>query len=249
VYSSNYNSFQFALNRRVSNGFTLGIAYTWSKNLANNPSDRGTADTYSYNFNLDYGPPSINQPYVLVANYVYDLPFFKDQRGVIGHILGGWEWSGITTLDSGTSTYIRQNYDPFNSQRYAGAGTYPGGIGIDYDTAPPRSDVVYGMPLGGNNSRFEWFNQAAFADAIGHFGNQGRGLLLTPGIENWDMAAIRNFKIKERASLQFRGEFFNTFNHTNFTGLGTNVDTTSTFGKLTSTHNPRTIQLGAKLYF
>ncbi len=249
VYSSNYNSFQFSLNRRVANGFNIGIAYTWSKNLANNPTDRGTADTYSYNYALDYGPPGINQPYILVVNYVYDLPFFKDQKGVIGHILGGWEWSGITTLDSGVSTYIRQNFDPFNSLHYSGPGTYPGGIGIDYDTAPPRSDVIYGVPLAGNNSRFEWFNQAAFTDAIGHFGNQGRGLLLTPGIENWDMAAIRNFKIKEHASLQIRGEFFNAFNHTNFTGLGTNVDTPSTFGRLTGSHNPRQIQLGAKLYF
>ncbi len=63
------------------------------------------------------------------------------------------------------------------------------------------------------------------------------------------MAGIRNFKFTERVNLQFRGEFFNTFNHTNFNGLGVNVNTPSTFGKLTTAHNPRTIQLGLKLYF
>jgi hypothetical protein len=249
VFISNYNSLQVALNRRVSNGLTLGIAYTWSKNLADNPSDRGTSDANSYDFHMDYGPPSINTPHVFVANYVYDLPFFKDQKGVIGHVLGGWEWSGITTFDSGQSQTIRQFNDPFNSSDWAAGapGVFPGGIGIDPSTVPPRADVT-GQTLTGPGTRLQWFNTAAFTDAIGHFGTVGRGLLLSPGIENWDMAGIRNFKFGERASLQFRGEFFNTFNHVNFSGLGVNVDT-STFGKLTTAHNPRTIQLGLKLYF
>ena len=251
LFLSNYHSLQVSLNRRVSNGLTLGIAYTWSKNLANNPGDRGTGVADAYNYGLDYGPPSINTPHVFVANYVYALPFFKDQKGVIGHILGGWEWSGITTFDSGQSQTIRQSNDPFNSFDFAAgtANTYPGGIGIDPSSVPPRADVVPGVSLAGTNSRLQWFNQAAFTDALGHFGTAGRGIILSPGIENWDMAGIRNFKLGERFSLQFRGEFFNTFNHTNFSGLGVNVDTTSTFGKLTTAHNPRTVQLGAKLYF
>ena len=164
-------------------------------------------------------------------------------------MLGGWEWSGITTFNSGQSQTIRQNNDPFNASDWA-AGTpnvFPGGIGIDPSTVPPRADVT-GQTITGAGNRLQWFNTAAFTDAIGHFGTAGRGIILSPGIENWDMAGIRNFKFGERASLQFRGEFFNTFNHVNFTGLGVNVDS-STFGKLTTAHNPRTIQLGLKLYF
>ncbi len=251
LFLSNYNSFQFSLNRRVSNGLTLGVSYTWSKNLATNPGDRGTGVADTYNYSLDYGPPTLNTPQVFIANYVYALPFFKDQRGVLGHILGGWEWSGIITLESGQSQTIRQADDPFNSFDFAAGtpGTYPGGIGIDPSSIPPRADVVYGVPRGGNNSRLKWFNQAAFTDATGHFGTAGRGILLAPGIEDWDMAGIRNFNFGERFRLQFRGEFFNTFNHTNFNGLGVNVDTPSTFGKLTTTHSPRVIQLGLKLYF
>jgi hypothetical protein len=251
LFNSNYNSLQVSLNRRVSNGLTLGLAYTWSKNLADSPADRSTAPADSYNFHLDYGPAPLNTPQVFIANYVYDLPFFKDQKGVIGHILGGWEWSGVTTFESGQSVTIRQANDPFNSFDYAAGtpGVFPGGIGIDPSTVPPRADLVSGQSLTGPGTRLEYFNTGAFTDAIGHFGTAGRGILLTPGIENWDMAGIRNFKFGERISLQFRGEFFNAFNHTNFNGLGVNVDTPSTFGKLTGTHNPRTIQLGLKLYF
>ena len=250
VFNSNYNSLQVSFNRRVSNGLTLGVAYTWSKNLANNPTDRGSGVYDTYNFAQNYGPPSINTPHIFVANYVYALPFFRDQRGFIGHVLGGWEISGITRLQSGSSVTLSQSNDPFNSFDYKAAtvGTYPGGIGIDPSTVSPRPDVVSGASLTGAGNRFQWFNTAAFTDAVGHFGTAGRGLFLSPGLENWDLAGIRNLKFGERVSLQFRGELFNAFNHTNLMGLGTNVDT-STFGKLTSAHNPRTIQLGLKLYF
>jgi len=258
LFSSNYNSLQVALNRRVTSGLSLGIAYTWSKNLANNPADRGTGIYDSYNFRLDYGPPSINTPHVFVANYVYDLPFFRDQRGVVGHILGGWELSGITRVQSGSSLTVTQSNDPFNAADWptGTAGVYPGGIGIDpAPSVTARPDIVPGTSLRGAGNRFQWFNTAAFTDAIGHFGTAGRGVVLGPGLQNWDLAAIRNFKITERSHLQFRGEFFNAFNHTNFTstsscstGVCMNVDS-SNFGKLLATHNPRTIQLGAKLYF
>ena len=250
LFISNYNSLQVALNRRVSNGLTLGISYTWSKNLANNPADRGSGIYNTYDYGLDYGPPSINTPHVFVANYVYDLPFFKDQRGIIGHVLGGWEISGITRLQSGSSVTMTQSNDPFASDDFPGSpGTFPGGIGIDpAPSVAPRPDTVPGVSLSGAGNRLQWFNTSAFTDAIGHFGNAGRGLVLSPGLENWDLAGIRNFKFGERVNLQFRGEFFNAFNHVNFNNLSTNVDS-SNFGKLLGAHNPRTIQLGLKLYF
>ncbi len=257
LFNSNYNSLQVSLNRRVSEGLTLGAAYTWSKNLANNAADRGSGVYDTYNYSLDYAPPSINTPQVFIANYVYDLPFFKAQHGVVGHVLGGWELSGITRFQSGSSLTMVQSNDPFNSSDFPGsAGTFPGGIGIDpAPSVSPRPDAVPGISFTGAGSRLQWFNTAAFTDAIGHFGSAARGLLRGPGLENWDLAGIRNFKIGERFSLQFRGEFFNAFNHTNFTGTAScssgvcnNVDN-SAFGRLLGAHNPRTIQLGLKLYF
>ena len=104
-------------------------------------------------------------------------------------------------------------------------------------------------------TRLQWFSPTSFADAVGHFGNAGNGVLLSPGLELWDLSAIKNVNIGERAKFQFRAEFFNAFNHTNFGapspsggGVSTNVDS-STYGQVTSAHDPRQIQFGAKLYF
>ncbi len=249
-FDSNYNSLQASLNRRVANGLTLGASFTWSKNLSDNPADRDSPIYDTYNYALSYGPASMNTPYIFIANYVYDLPFFKDQKGFVGHVLGGWELSGITRVQSGQSLTVTQGSDPFNSADWpAGTpGVYPGGIGIDPSPISPRADVVPGMSLIGAGTVAQWFNTAAFTNAIGHFGTAGRGLFLGPGLQNWDMAAIRNIKFGERASIQIRGEFFNAFNHVNFTSVSTSV-TSSTFGRLTGDYSPRVIQLGAKLYF
>ncbi len=257
-FTSNYNSLQVSLNRRVSEGLTVGLAYTWSKSLTNASVDRDSATYNAYNYAMSYGPGTYNTPHVFVASYVYQLPFYKDQRGLVGHLLGGWEVSGITTVESGQSLTITQDTDPFACTTAASglcaagsaAGTFPGGIGIG---TSGDSSVVIRPDLVGNGANLpktlgQWFNTGAFAPAVGHFGTAGTGVLLGPGIQNWDISGIRNFKIGERFSLQFRGEFFNIFNHTNFSGVGTDINS-SNFGQVTSTHLPRNVQLGLKLYF
>ena len=218
--------------------------------------DRDVSTYNTYNFAQSYGPGTYNTPHVFVASYVYQLPFFKDQKGLVGHVLGGWEISGITTVQSGQSQTITQNDDPFACSTattggcVAGSvpGTYPGGIGIGTlnSSVQVRPDAV--GSVNGPGTLQQWFNTAAFVPAVGHFGTAGVGVLLGPGLQNWDLAAIRNIKIAERFSLQFRGEFFNAFNHTNFNVIDTNISDPS-FGQVTSTHNPRNIQLGLKLYF
>ncbi len=119
-FNSNYNSLQVSVNRHITEGLTFGLAYTWSKNLTNNTADRGAPVYDTYNFGQNYGPAALNTPQIFVANYVYDLPFFKDQRGFVGHILGGWEVSGITTIESGQSISMSQFNDPFNSDDFSG---------------------------------------------------------------------------------------------------------------------------------
>ncbi len=83
---------------------------------------------------------------------------------------------------------------------------------------------------------------------MGHFGTAAPGSVLGPGIENWDIALLKNFKIGERLSMQFRAETFNTFNHVNFSSIDIGVDD-ATFGQVTGTHDPRIMQFGLKLYF
>jgi hypothetical protein len=254
MFNSNYNSLQVSLNRRMSQGLTIGIAYTWSKALTNNNTDRSSASYDTYNAANDYGLASYSSPQIFVANYVYDLPFFRGQHGFVGKTLGGWEVSGITSFESGTPVTIFQFNDPFRAIDYCPTevpcipGVYPGGIGIDPSAVTPRPDRLAGVPLKGPGTVAEWFNTAAFADAIGHFGTSGRGVFTGPGLNNWDLALIKNFKISERFSAQIRGEFFNAFNHVSFDAVDDFTDD-PTFGQLTGDHLPRNIQLGAKLYW
>jgi hypothetical protein len=253
AYSSSYNSLQVAVQHHSQNGLTLGIAYTWGRTLANQSNDRDTETYDTYNPSLDYGPTTLNQPQTFVANYVYDLPFYREQHGLVGHTLGGWELSGITQYLSGQSLTVRQSADNFDCQTPFGAtsgcipGTYPGGLNMDAATdIAPRPDRI--APMRTPKKQTQWFTPSSFADAIGHFGNSTNGNLLGPGIELWDLSAIKNINITERYRLQFRGEFFNAFNHTNFMTVNVNIDSGSA-GQVTSAHDPRQIQLGGKFYF
>lgn len=253
VFDSNYHSLQASASRRVARGLTFGAAYTWSRTLTDSPTDRSTAPYDAYNRHLDYGLASFSRNQIFVANYVYDLPFYQGQQGFAGRVLGGWELSGITVFESGVPLTITQFNDPFSVLDFCPTltpcfpGLYPDGIGIDPSIVSPRPDLV-SPAVTGPKSAQQWFNKAAWTDAIGHFGNSGRGVVYGPGFNNWDLSAIKNTKISERISTQFRAEFFNAFNHTSFLGVSTNVDS-ALFGRITSTHDPRIIQLGMKLYF
>jgi hypothetical protein len=246
AYNSNFNSLQATLTHHSSNGLTLNLSYTWSKNMTNLNGDPdvviGTseASSNSYDIKMDHGPASLNQPQTFMANYVYDLPFFKQAHGLTGHVLGGWEVSGITALVSGQSITVVQASDPFAS--------YPGGI----DIGSPNGDILPRPDRVGPNKLIkkpgEWFDTTSFTDAVGHFGSTGNGTLLGPGIDSWDIGIVKNTRIAGNYRFQFRGEFFNAFNHTNFSSIDTNTDT-SGYGQVTTAHNPRNVQLGAKLYF
>ena len=262
IFTSNYNSLQASLNIRTTRDLTLGLAYTWSKNLSDQANDRGTANTYAYDPKLDYGPSTLNEPQIFVANFVYKAPFFREQHGLTGQVLGGWEVSGITTFNSGLSLTTSQTTDPFGCVADAttangcAAGTYPGGLGMVSPNADvtPRPDQVSLVHL--TKSRTEWFSTSSFANAQGHFGSSGVGSFLSPGTERIDLGLLKNFRFSERAHLQLRAEAFNLFNHTNFVGPGGaavgGIDTTlgsGTFGQALSAHIPRTMQFSGKMYF
>ena len=255
-YNSNYNSLQVALNSRDFHGLTYGVAYTWGKTLTNLSNDRGQESYNTYNLNYDYGPSELNQPQTLIINYVYELPFLKAQQGVIGHTLGGWEVSGITELISGQSQNVTQYFDNFDvgdcdywegTSGCPTTGLYPGGINMDASDIAPRPDMV--APVKRAKTQLNWFSGSSFVDAWGHFGSTKDGTFLGPGMDLWDLSAIKNIKIHDGIRFQFRCELFNAFNHNNFNGLGTTTDTSYNFGQATSSHDPRQIQLGGKFYF
>jgi outer membrane receptor protein involved in Fe transport len=239
IFSNNYNSLQISLNHR-SHGLQLGVAYTYSKDLTTNSSDRSNVATDTYNLKLDYGPSTYNTPQMFIADYVYDLPFFSGQQGLKGKLLGGWEVSGITTFTSGSSFSLSQPLDPWDPLGInAGLGMIAAGIA-------PRPDQI--APVHMPKKVGEWFSTASFRPAVDHFGSERSGSLLGPGYDNWDLAAVKNFKIYKDDSFQLRGEFFNAFNHESFSSVDSST-ADSSFGQVLSGHSPRRVQLGAKFYF
>jgi Carboxypeptidase regulatory-like domain/TonB-dependent Receptor Plug Domain len=262
IFTSNYNSLQASLNVRTTRDLTLGLAYTWSKNLSDQANDRGTANTYAYFPKLDYGPSTLNEPQIFIANFVYKAPFFREQHGLTGQVLGGWEVSGITSFNSGLSLTTSQTADPFGcvadttTANGCAAGTYPGGLGMISPNADvvPRPDQISAVHL--TKTQTQWFTTGSFATAQGHFGSSGVGSFLSPGTERIDLGLLKNFRFSESIHLQLRAEAFNLFNHTNFVGPGGSavggIDTTlgsGTFGQALSAHIPRTMQFSGKMYF
>ncbi|WP_263353177.1 TonB-dependent receptor [Acidicapsa acidisoli] len=240
LFTNNYNSLQVTVQHRSSKGLTLGAAYTWSKDLTTNSNDRGTSASNSYDFKHDYGPSTTNTPQVLEVNYIYQLPFYKQQLGFVGHVLGGWEVSGISSFVSGASFTVTQTTDPF-------AAIGPNGLGMIQDAdIQIRPDQV--APIHRVKTEQQWFSTSSFNTAAGHFGSERVGSLLGPGLQDWDLASIKNVNLGEHVKFQLRGEYFNAFNHTNFNAVDS-VVSDSNFGQVTSAHVPRRIQIGAKLNF
>jgi hypothetical protein len=100
----------------------------------------------------------------------------------------------------------------------------------------------------GSKSVTQWFNTSAFAAAVGHFGTSRPGALLGPGYQIWDSSLMKNINFNERVGLQLRLETFNTFNHGSPSTIDTNIDS-ATYGQVTAWHDPRNLQIGAKLRF
>lgn len=264
IFTSNYNSLQLAIQHR-SKGLTVGAAYTLSKSLTTNSVDRagslngntqfGTTDTY--NPKMDYGPSGFNQPQTLIFNYVYNLPFFQAQHGTEGLLLGGWELSGITSMLSGTSFSVVQSVDPFACPTQSNglcnpATTLPGqglrGLGIQNVDGHIAARPNQVSPVQMIRKPSQWFSQSSFQTALGKFGNTSSGSLYGPGMQKWDVALAKNTKITEYANLQLRAEAFDVANHPNFLTIDNNIGD-GTFGKVNADHEPRILQLGAKVTF
>ncbi|HKO97977.1 MAG TPA: carboxypeptidase regulatory-like domain-containing protein [Pyrinomonadaceae bacterium] len=244
-YNSNYHSLQIFGQRRFGGASQISTSYTWSKNLTDNQTDRSTAPQDSYNIPGEYGRATLDRRHIFSANYIYELPWYKDQHGFVGHVLGGWQASGIVTLNSGLPfTATTSSYDA------AGLGNNPAAV------AGNRPNLLCDPNSGGAQTLQQWFNTSCFqpnpaatATGLSNFpGSSGRGVIQGPPTHRVDFTMTKIFRFGEVTRLQIRGEAFNVFNHTNFRVLSTNVTSTN-FGAVTTVRDPRTIQLGAKFIF
>jgi hypothetical protein len=222
---ANYNGASIKVTQRFSAGLTTLVGYTWSRSLDDSSAIRGTAADFAPENALcracDYGPSSFNVPHRLVASILYALPFgqgkrFANHGGVANQIVGGWQTSTIFTAQSGAALDT-------SSWDAAGVAILP---------SSNRLNCI-GSSLYGDRSNPNLFlNRSAFANAIAtpgsysSFGNCGRNNLIGPSFWNWDFSALKDFRISENHSLQFRAEMFNIANHPQF-GVGS---TTVTWG-------------------
>jgi hypothetical protein len=244
IFKSNYHSLQASLQKRFGADSLLTLNYTWSKSLTNLPFDPNyTVVQDTRNLAAEYSYSRFDQRNVFNADFVYQLPFLKEQHGLAGHTLGGWEISGIVTVNSG------HWLDPALTD-----GSDPGGIGLGtgVDGNTTRPNQIGNPDSGSSRSAANWFNTAAFAAAPSSQttpGNAKKNSILGPGRQNWDLTLMKNFKVFEGSAFQFRLETFNTFNHTSFDSVDTTVNDGSTYGTVTGAHQPRIVQLALKYSF
>lgn len=246
IYTENYHSLQTELQKQFKEGSLFNISYTWGHSLTTYQSDRTTGSIVPLQGHIrdnNYGPGVGDRRHVFTANFVYNLPFLRDQKGLVGHALGGWEVSGIQTFQTGLPGTVSssQTIDP------TGAGC------LGPSPCSFRANQV-GDPNVGAPENFDtgFINKAAFADIpVGQttLPTSRPGAVRLPGFWRTDLGLFKNFKITERFGGQFRAEAFNLFNHTNPVCCSSLTISSGSFGLVRSTRDPRIMQLAMKLEF
>ena len=251
--NGNYNAFAAKFSQRFGTNLNTLLAYTWSRALDDTSSIRGSVGSdFSPQdsrcpLRCEYGPADFNIPHRFVASVLYSLPFgkgkrFLDHGGVVNQVVGGWQASTITTLQSGGT---------INTSSWDSGGT-------NFISNATRLSCTGLDPVLPNNNQNGWLNPAAFSNPVsGTFGNCGRNNLRGPWLGNQDFSVFKFFRIAEGKNLEFRTEMFNAPNHVLLTfggqaawNNGSNALPASSFGKITSTSNPqRQIQLALKFNF
>jgi hypothetical protein len=240
--NSNYNSFQVSL-RRTSGPLTLALAYTYSHSLDNSSDKADFNFVDSSNLKKNYASSNFDQRHILTISWVYDLPFFT-KPGLSRSLLGGWQFVGIMTAQSGEPFSVTNGVfgDSAGVANGTGTGSYADRVGDPYAVPPDQL-------IDPNQKGRLLFNPDAYVQTQGlTFGNSGRNSLTIPHRTQFDMSVYKTFKPTEKIDVQFRTEAFNIFNHTQFLSLNTNVGT-DFFMRANGAHKARVIQLALKVIF
>lgn len=274
IFSSNYNSLQAKATKRFSGKTYIDANFTWSRDLTNAPADYSGFIQDIYNINGDYGRASVDRKLILSMDGVFEEPFFRDQQGLKGRALGGWEISGIyrantglpLTVSAGGGSLIQYNLPGgangvYNNQPNGGYETDNAGLSVLGNTNAGLRPNQIGNPNIGNgvkihNKNFEsssspWFYTGAFAAPAPNSpvpGTARRGTIDGPGFGSLDAGVFRNFRIAERLSFQFRAEALNATNHTNVQSVITSA-TSGLFGQVVGYRDARIMQFAGKFTF
>ncbi len=247
--NSIYNALEASL-RHTSGRMEFLAGYTYSKSLdnsssyGNNGSPTGGDMINFLNPEISRALSSYDMTHNFVASYSYQVPFEKLWHP--NRLTNGWIISGITHFSTGLPVTL-QEYDD-NSL----LGTlHAGGVGIlDVPNRLPGPLNITDPRLANPTTNTDpYFNTSLFSkEALGQLGDANRRFFHGPGLNNWDMALVKDLRITESKKLEFRGEFFNIFNHAQF-GLPTGKIVNSSFGYVTSARDPRIGQVAMKFIF
>ena len=239
--NANYHALQTSFERRFAKGFALTASYTWSKAIDPGSSGffgvEGNSIQNPYSMRPDRSVSSYDVPHNLVLSWVYDLPMgtgklLHTRNRVADYILGNWQINGIADIRSGTPVNVTISGDLANT----GNVNYlrPNLVG-EWRVDNPTAD--------------RWFNTNAFAAPPPFtFGNVGRNVLRTDGVQRFDMSVFRNIPINERAFAQLRFEGYNVFNTVTY-NAPTAEFTSVNFGRVLGAAPSRSLQIGARIYF
>ena len=246
-----YNSLQFSAHARVIHGLTTDAYYTWGHSLVYGGDDccTGSNDVVQdqeNNIAGSRGPANNDVRHQFTWAYAYDLPGSWARGSGWDRLVDGWSLQGIVRARTGFPVNIVSGRDVR-------------GNGL---AGPQRPNYVGGSIYASNQSIQQWFNKDAFAlPPAGQYGNLGKNIATGPGFASWDFSVIKNTRIAEKHFLQFRAEFFNFLNHTNFgnpnqaTAVGVTTSATSAplvapnFGQILAAREPRQVQLSLRYQF
>ena len=246
--NGDYNSLQTSIRGNLKNNLQYQVGYTYSRTNdagSQNSSalDLGDLSNPYAGWKYDSGPSAYDIHHVFFTNFVYEIPLFNNSGKALKTALGGWELSGIVSAQSGAPLNI-------------------GLTGPNVTSIVPRTSNRPDKTGSGHDPHTvdEWFDTSIFtAPAPGTWGNTPRSFVRGPGRDSWNLSLFKNFWFNQErgTNLQFRAEFFNVWNHTQWNGnqilaggqgISSNFGS-SNFGAVTQAYDPRTIQLALKLSF
>ena len=240
---SNYNALQFSL-RKTDGPLTLDVAYTYSHSLDDSSDNLDGNFVNSYDIHSNYASSNFDQRHILTVAWVYEEPYFAG-KGLAHTFLGGWQFAGIMTHQSGDPFSVVDGIYGDNAGVADGItfnGSYADRVGDPHARPDPSCSVpgTKAHPL---------FNCLAYQQPQGlTFGDSGRNSLNNPRRTNFDMSVYKVFKPTEKIQMQFRAEGFNVFNHTQWNGVNNSVGTQN-FLYPTGAHMPRVLQFALRITF
>jgi hypothetical protein len=255
-----YNGFQAGVRLQNKWGLSGELDYTYSHEIDITSYDLNGVSN-PWNLKYDKGSGALDRRHIWSANYIYQLPFFNKDQGLVKTLLGGWEIAGTFVDQTGVPVPVT-GAGGVNVSGNQG-GWDPVGLGGGYTVRP---NVTGKMSY--KKSMWNFFDANKFQNTTPQwlggpnlgFGNAGKDAVVGPGRVNFTTSLYKSFAIKEICHFELRFESFNTFNHTEKNGLNTSYapqngapytgyNSGNLFGQVTSTWDPRTLELGGKFVF